>query len=168
MHFGKLYDAMLSTSIGPLDVALGEISYALLRGGVYALGFLTVMQVMGLNLAWTAFLSIPAVLLIAFGFAAVGMAVTSFMKTFQQMDWINFVLLPMFLFSATFYPLSVYPEAVQWFIKAMPLWHGVELVRGLTTGVLSAAMWGHVAYYVGMIALGVTFTTTRLRALFLR
>jgi len=168
MHFGKLYDAMLSTSIGPLDVALGEISYALLRGGVYALGFLTVMQVMGLNLAWTAFLSIPAVLLIAFGFAAVGMAVTSFMKTFQQMDWINFVMLPMFLFSATFYPLSVYPEAVQWFIKAMPLWHGVELVRGLTTGVLSAAMWGHVAYYVGMIALGVTFTTTRLRALFLR
>ncbi|QHT57496.1 ABC transporter permease [Cellulomonas sp. H30R-01] len=167
MHFGKIYDAMLATSIGPLDVALGEISYALLRGGVYALGFLTVMQVMGLNLAWTAFLSLPALLLIAFGFASVGMAVTSYMKTFQQMDWINFVMLPMFLFSATFYPLTVYPEAVQWFIKALPLWHGVELVRGLTTGELSPAMWGHVAYFVGMVVLGVAFTTTRLRALFL-
>ncbi|GCD20267.1 ABC transporter permease [Cellulomonas algicola] len=167
MHFGKIYDAMLATSIGPLDVALGEISYALLRGGVYALGFLTVMQVMGLNLAWTAFLSLPALLLVAFGFASVGMAVTSYMKTFQQMDWINFVMLPMFLFSATFYPLTVYPEAVQWFIKALPLWHGVELVRGLTTGELSPAMWGHVAYFVGMVVLGVAFTTTRLRALFL-
>ncbi|MDC7121873.1 ABC transporter permease [Cellulomonas fimi] len=167
MHFGKIYDAMLATSIGPLDVALGEISYALLRGGVYALGFLTVMQVMGLNLAWTAFLSLPALLLIAFGFASVGMAVTSYMKTFQQMDWINFVMLPMFLFSATFYPLTVYPEAVQWFIKALPLWHGVELVRGLTTGELSPVMWGHVAYFIGMVVLGVAFTTTRLRALFL-
>ncbi|WP_273652954.1 ABC transporter permease [Cellulomonas fimi] len=167
MHFGKIYDAMLATSIGPLDVALGEISYALLRGGVYALGFLSVMQVMGLNLAWTAFLSLPALLLIAFGFASVGMAVTSYMKTFQQMDWINFVMLPMFLFSATFYPLSIYPEAVQWFIKALPLWHGVELVRGLTTGELSPAMWGHVAYFIGMVVLGVAFTTTRLRALFL-
>ena len=67
------------------------------------------MQVMGLNLAWSAALAIPAVLLVAFGFASVGMAVTSYMKTFQQMDWINFVMLPMFLFSATFYPITVYP-----------------------------------------------------------
>ncbi len=167
MRFGRLYDAMLATSIGPLDVALGEIVYALLRGGVYAVGFLTVMQVLGLNLAWTAALAIPAVLLVAFGFASVGMAITSFMKTFQQMDWINFVMLPMFLFSATFYPLSVYAEPIQWLIKAFPLWHAVELVRGLTTGALSVAMLGHVAYFLVMIAVGVTFTTTRLRALFL-
>lgn len=167
MHFGKLYNAMLATSIGPLDVALGEIVYALLRGGVYALGFLTVMQVMGLNLAWTAALAIPAVLLIAFGFASIGMAITSYMKTFQQMDWINFVMLPMFLFSATFYPLTVYPQPVQWFIQAMPLWHGVELVRGLTTGVLSSMMLVHVGYYLVMIAVGIVFTTKRLRSLFL-
>ena len=167
MHFGKLYQAMLTTSMGPLDVALGEILYALLRGAVYATGFLTVMQVMGLNLSWTAALSIPAVLLVAFGFAAVGMAVTSLMSTFQQMDWITFVMLPMFLFSATFYPLSVYPEAVQRVVQALPLWHAVELVRGLTLGELSASMLGHVAYFVVMIGLGVTLTARRLRALFL-
>lgn len=167
MHFGKLYQAMMATSLGPLDVALGEISYALLRGVVYAAGFLTVMQVMGLNLAWTAVLTLPAVLLIAFGFAAVGMAITSYMSTFQQMDWISFVMLPMFLFSATFYPLTVYPEPVQWLIQAMPLWHGVELIRSLTTGEAGLAALGHVAYYLAMIAFGVTFTTRRLRALFL-
>jgi lipooligosaccharide transport system permease protein len=167
MHFGRLYDAMLATSIGPLDVALGEIVYALLRGGVYAVGFMSVMQVLGLNLSWTAVLAIPAVLLIAFGFASVGMAVTSYMKTFQQMDWITFALLPMFLFSATFYPLSVYSEPIQWVIKALPLWHAVELVRGLTTGVLGPMMLVHVGYFLVMITAGVLFTTTRLRALFL-
>ncbi len=167
LNYGKLYEGMLSTSLGPLDVALGEILYALLRGLVYATGFMIIMQVLGLNLAWTAVLALPAVLLIAFGFASVGMAVTSYMKTFQHMDWINFVLLPMFLFSATFYPITVYPEWVQVIVQALPLWHGVELVRGLTTGLLSVGMLWHVLYFVVMIALGLVFTTKRLRALFL-
>ncbi len=167
MHFGKLYDAMLATSLGPLDVALGEISYALLRGALYAGGFLTVMAAMGLTTSWAALLALPAAVLVAFGFASLGMAVTSYMKTFQQMDWVNFVMLPMFLFSATFYPVTVYPGPVQGLIKALPLWHGVELVRGLTTGALTGALWGHVAYYVVMIVLGVTFTTRRLRSMFL-
>jgi lipooligosaccharide transport system permease protein len=95
------------------------------------------------------------------------MAVTSYMKVFQQMEWITFVLLPMFLFSATFYPITVYPEFIQWIVMALPLWHGVELIRGLTTGALSAAMLVHVAYYLVMIAIGLVFTTKRLRALFL-
>lgn len=167
MHFGKLYQAVLNTSMGPLDVALGEIGYALLRGLVYAAGFLTVMQVMGLNLSWTAVLALPAVVLIAFGFASLGMAVTSYMKTFQQMDWINFVMLPMFLFSATFYPLSVYPELVQRLIQVLPLWHAVELVRGLTLGLWSSQLLLHVGYFAAMIGLGIVFTTRRLRALFL-
>jgi lipooligosaccharide transport system permease protein len=167
MQYAKLYEGMLTTSLGPLDVAIGEISLALLRGGLYAGAFMIVMQVLGLNLAWTAILALPAVLLIAFGFASLGMAVTSYMKSFQQMDWIAFVMLPMFLFSATFYPLSVYPPVLQWIIQALPLWHGVELVRGLTTGALSLAMLGHVLYYLVMIAVGMVFTTRRLRALFL-
>ena len=68
------------------------------------------MQAFGLNLAWTAILALPAVLLIAFGFASLGMGITSYLKTFQQMDWIHFVLLPMFLFSATFYPITSTPS----------------------------------------------------------
>ncbi|WP_448809288.1 ABC transporter permease [Agromyces bauzanensis] len=167
IRFAKLYEGMLATSLGPLDVALGEISLALLRGGLYATGFMVVMQVLGLALSWWALLALPAVLLIAFGFASFGMAVTSYLKTFQQMDWINFVMLPMFLFSATFYPLSVYPEWLQHVIQALPLWHGVELVRGLTTGDVGWGMLWHVLYYAVMIAVGLVFTTRRLRALFL-
>ena len=167
MNYAKLYEGMLTTSLGPLDVALGEIGLALLRGVLYALGFLVIMQSLGLNLSWTAILALPAVVLIAFGFASLGMAVTSYLTTFQQMDWINFVMLPMFLFSATFYPLSVYPEPIQWVVQALPLWHGVELIRGLTTGALSLALLGHVLYYVVMIAIGLVFTTSRLKKLFL-
>jgi lipooligosaccharide transport system permease protein len=167
MHFGKLYQGMLATRLGPLDVALGEISLALLRGAAYGTTFLLVMQVLGLNLSWTALFALPAVLLIAFGFASLGMGITSYLKTFQQMDWVQFFLLPMFLFSATFYPLSVYPAPIQWIIQVFPLWHGVELVRGLTTGVLSPAMLGHLLYFLIMIAIGLVFTTRRLRSLFL-
>jgi lipooligosaccharide transport system permease protein len=167
MNFGKLYEGMLATSIGPFDVALGEIAFALLRGLLYAAGFMIVMQVFGLNLSWTALLALPAVALIAFGFASLGMGITSYMKTFQQMDWINFVMLPMFIFSATFYPITVYPPVMQYIIEALPLWHGVELIRGLTTGDLSVGLLWHVLYFVVMIALGLVFTTRRLRALFL-
>lgn len=167
MNFGKLYAGMLSTSLGPLDVALGEIVLALLRGGAYGAGFLIVMQALGLNLAWTAILALPAILLIAFGFAALGMGITSYLKTFQQMEWIQFFLLPMFLFSATFYPLTVYPASIQWVVQVLPLWHGVELVRGLTTGALGPAMLVHLGYYLAMVAVGLVFTTRRLRALFL-
>jgi lipooligosaccharide transport system permease protein len=168
LNYSKLYQGMLTTSLGPLDVALGEIFLALLRGAMYAVGFMVIMQAFGLNLAWTALLALPAVLLIAFGFASLGMAITSYMKTFQQIEWVTFIMLPMFLFSATFYPITVYPEPIQWVIQALPLWHGVELVRGLTTGALSSMMLVHIGYYLVMIAIGIVFTTSRLRALFLK
>ena len=65
LNYGKLYEGMLATSLGPLDVAFGEILYALLRGLLYACGFMIIMQAFGLNLAATSILAIPAVLLVA-------------------------------------------------------------------------------------------------------
>jgi lipooligosaccharide transport system permease protein len=168
MNFAKLYQGMLYTSLGPLDVALGEIFLALLRGLLYAMGFTAVMGVMGLITTPWALLMIPASVLIAFGFASIGMGITSFLKTFQQMDWINFIMLPMFLFSATFYPLSVYPQAIQWLIQAMPLWHGVELLRQISVGTFTAATPVHIGYYLVMTAVGMLLTTVRLRQLFLK
>jgi lipooligosaccharide transport system permease protein len=168
MRYGKLYDQMLATSLGPLDVALGEILLALFRGLLYASGFMVVTTLLGLNLAWTALLAIPAALIVAFGFAAVGLAATSFMKSFQHLDLVYFVMLPMFLLSATFFPIDVYPEAVQGVIKALPLWHAVDMIRQLTTGLIQPTIWGHLAYFGAMILLGVTAATLRLRALFLK
>ena len=167
IRFARLYEGMLATSLGPFDVALGEISLALLRGTGYAIAFMIVMQLVGLNLSWWALLALPAVLLVALAFASFGMGVTSYMKSFQQMDIINFVMLPLFLLSATFYPLSVYPPGVQVIIQALPLWQSVELVRSLTTGAVSAGILWHVLYLAVMAVLGMVLTTRRLRALFL-
>ena len=167
LRFNRLYEGMLATSLGTLDIAIGEISLALLRGAAYAVAFLIVMQVIGLNLSWWALLALPAVLLVAFAFASFGMGITSYMKSFQQMDIINFVMLPMFLLSATFYPLSVYPPGIQVVIQALPLWQSVELVRSLTTGAVSLGILWHVLYLAVMAMLGVILTTRRLRALFL-
>lgn len=168
MHHAKLYQGMLSTSLGPLDVALGEIGWALLRGLAYAIGFFAIVTPLGLVLSPWGILAIPAALLIAFGFAALGMGITSYLKNFQQMNWVNFALLPMFMFSGTFYPLSVYPEGVQLIIQMLPLWHAVELIRGLTLGALSLQMLGHVAYFLVMVVVGLSFTTVRLRSLFMK
>ena len=59
-------------------------------------------------------------------------------------------ILPMFLFSATFYPLSTYPQEVQWVVQATPLYHGVELERALLLGELTPAVLGHVGFLVAL------------------
>jgi lipooligosaccharide transport system permease protein len=168
MHFSKVYQVMLSSSLGPMDVALGEISWALIRGATYSIGFMAIVMPLGLVTSAWGLLAIPAATLIAFGFASIGMAITSYMKNFQQMNWVNFFLLPMFLFSGTFFPVSVYPEWIQVIVKALPLWQGVDLVRSLMLGIIDISVLGHIAYFVVMIVLGLSFTTVRLKALFMR
>ena len=50
----------------------------------------------------------------------------------------------------------------------MPLWHGVDMIRQLTTGLIQPSIWLHLLYFAVMIVVGLWFTTVRLRALFLR
>ena len=168
LNESKLYQGMLATSLGPLDVALGEIMSALLRGFVYALGFMSVAVPMGLIPSWWGVLVVPAAVLIAFGFASLGMAITSYFKSYQQMGLINISLLPIFLFSGSFYPLTVFPDWAQIIIKCLPLWHAIELVRNLSLGFISIGLLSHMAYFLAMITLGLFFTTKRLNALFMR
>jgi lipooligosaccharide transport system permease protein len=166
--YAKLYDAVLATPLGPIDVAVGEITWALLRGGLYAAGFLTVMLCMGLLTTAWALLALPAALLVAFSFAAVGMACTTFMRSWQDFDLIQLALMPMFLFSTTFFPLTVYPAPVQELVRCLPLYHAIELMRELCAGVVGAGLLGHVLYLAVMAAAGVVVATRRLGVLLLR
>ncbi|MDN5931642.1 MAG: ABC transporter permease [Pseudonocardia sp.] len=168
LKYARLYDAMLATPLGPVDIALGEIGWALIRGGVYALGFLAVMGGFGLLTSPWALLALPAALVVAFAFAAVGMAATSFMRSWQDFDLVTLAILPMFLFSTTFFPLSVYPPVLQTVVQCLPLYHAVELMRGLTTGAVHAGMLGNLAYFAVMIVLGVAVASRRLDKLLLR
>ncbi|WP_246843278.1 ABC transporter permease [Allokutzneria sp. NRRL B-24872] len=165
--YAKLYDAMLATPLGPVDVAIGEIAWALLRGGAYAAGFLVVMLGMGLIASPWGLLALPAALLVALAFAAVGMAVTTFMRSWQDFDLVQLVILPMFLFCTTFYPLSVYPGALQAVVQCLPLYHAVELMRALTTGVVGWSALVHVGYFVVMAAIGLFYASRRLGKLLL-
>ncbi len=168
LKYSKLYDAMLATPLGPVDIALGEIGWSLIRGGLYSAGFLGVMFAAGLISSAWALLALPAALLVAFAFASIGLAATTFMRSWQDFDLVQLAVLPMFLFSATFFPLSVYPPVVQWLVQSFPLYHAVDLMRGLTTGVVGWSMLGHVAYFVVMAVLGIVVVSRRLKTLLLR
>jgi lipooligosaccharide transport system permease protein len=169
LKYAKTYDAVLATPLGPGDVALGEIVWAQLRGTIYSAAFLIVMLAMGLIHSWWAVLALPATVLIGFAFAAVGMAVTSYMRSWQDFEFVQLAILPMFLFSTTFYPLSVYSRPLQLFVECTPLYHGIELLRALTTGVgVSVSLVGHVLYFVVMGMLGVALSSFRLERLLLR
>ena len=117
--------------------------------------------------AW-ALLAIPAALFVAFGFAACGLAITSYMKSFQQMDWVQFAMLPMLLFSGAFYSLDIYPTPLRLLMQALPLHQGVELIRGIMLGNFTLGLLGHLLYFTVMVVGGVAFATKRMNALFLR
>jgi lipooligosaccharide transport system permease protein len=165
LRYMKLYDSVLATPLGPRDVAVGEIATALLRGLMYSIAFLVIATAAGFVESWWAVLAIPAATLVGFAFAAVGMAVGTFMRTVRDLDYIQLAIMPMFLLSATFFPLSTYPGAIQWVVQATPLYHGVALIRDLMLGNLGAGILVHLAYLVAMGLIGVYFAALRVERL---
>jgi lipooligosaccharide transport system permease protein len=168
LNYNKTFTSILATPLSPGDVALGELTWALIRGGLYAIGFLGVMVVLGLATSPWVILAGPAALLIGFAFGAVGMAATSFMKTWQDFDLVQLVILPLFLFSATFYPLETYPEALQIIVRITPLYQGVDLIRSLSVGAISPILLVHVVYLAVMGMIGLAVTSRRLDVLLLK
>jgi lipooligosaccharide transport system permease protein len=168
LRYNKTFDAILSTPLSPGDVAVGELVWALIRGGIYAVGFILVMVVMGLVRSPLVLLTLPGSLLIGFAFAAVGMAATSFMRTWQDFDLIQLVILPLFLFSGTFYPLDAYPDGLRLFVQLTPLYQGVELLRSLVVGHLAPSLLIHVAYLTVMGIIGLAIVARRLDKLLLK
>ena len=132
--YAGTYDAMLATPLGVGDVAQGEVGWALLRGTVYAAAFLLTMAALGLVASPWGVLAVPAAVLIGYGFAGLGLAATTWMRSFVDFDFVNLALVPLFLFSATFFPLSRYPNGVAWVIRLTPLYQGVNLERSLVLG----------------------------------
>ena len=168
LKYAKLYDAILATPLSVADIALGEVGWALMRGTTYAIGFVVVMTALGLVVSPWAALAVPAAILIGFAFAAAGTATTTYLRSWQDFDIVQLVLLPLFLFSGTFYPLSSYPGALQVAVQVTPLYHGVHLIRGLTTGDVTADLAVDAAYLALMGVVGLTAASRRLQTLLLR
>ena len=168
LKYAKLYDAALATPMRSGDVALGEIGWALLRAGLYACAFMIIMLALGLVYSIWAVLAIPAALLIGFAFSGAGMAATTFMRSWQDFEYVMVATLPMFLFSATFYPISVYPRAIQFIVDCTPLYQGIALLRGLTLGYVTPGLLWHVLYLAVLGVAGLAVAGRRISRLLLR
>jgi lipooligosaccharide transport system permease protein len=168
MKYEKLYDQMLATPLSTGDIARGEITWGLMRGSVYSAAFLVVMALMGLTQSWWAVLALPAAILIAFAFSAVCMAVTTWMTSWQDFDKITLAQMPLFLFSATFFPIEAFGDGVlRWVVEATPLYRGVVLVRELCTGLVTVDSAISVVYLVVMGVVGTQVASRRLGRLLL-
>jgi lipooligosaccharide transport system permease protein len=163
VRYAKTFDAVIATPLEVEDAVLGEVIWAVARGSVYSVGFVVLMLALGLIASPLALLAIPAAVLVGLAFAALGAAVMTFMRSWQDFDLVNLALQPMFLFSGTFFPIAVYPEPLRVVIQWTPLYHGVNLIRGLTTGTAGPAQFGDIAYLVGLALLGVGVAGLRLR-----
>jgi lipooligosaccharide transport system permease protein len=168
LTYDKTFASILTTPMSPADISLGELGWALIRGALYTIGFLAVMVLMGLVRSPLVILTLPGALLIGFAFAAVGMAATSFMRTWQDFDLIQLVILPMFLFSGTFFPLETLPDAARVIVQLTPLYHGVDLLRQLAVGVVGPQTLIHVAYLTVMGVVGLAVVSRRLDKLLLK
>ena len=168
LRYSKLYDAVLATPLSAPDAAVGETAWALMRGATYSAAFLVIMGTLGLIGSWWAVLALPAAVLIGFAFAAVGLAATTYLRGWQDFEFVQLALLPLFLFSTTFYPLSTYPGPLQVVVQCTPLYHGIELIRGLVTGEVGWSLLGHVAYLALMGLIGLAIGARRLSRLLLK
>jgi lipooligosaccharide transport system permease protein len=168
LKYMKTYDAMLSTPIGPADVAVGETAWALFRGFLYAISFLAVAGALGLIESAWGLLALPGAVVIGFAFAGASVAATTFMRTWQDLELIGLIQLPMFLFSATFFPITTYPEAIQWVVRFSPLYHAISLLRALNLGTVGWAQLVNVAYLLVLGACGLFIAQRRLGKLLLK
>jgi len=168
LKYQKTYDAIVSTPVGVGDIVMGEIEWALIRGLFYSVCFLGVMLALGLVHSWWAVLAVPAAVLIGYAFAGLGMAGTSFMRTWKDFDYVTLAIMPLFLFSGTFSPLSAYPATVRWIVRATPLYQGVAIERALVLGHVDAVLVAHALYLAAVGSVGVVIASRRIGRLLLR
>jgi lipooligosaccharide transport system permease protein len=157
LNFAKTYDGVLATPMGITEIALGEMLWALFRAALYAVAMFVIMLVFGLILSPWGVLIIPAALLVAAAFAAAGLAGTSFLRTVNDFDVpMGLIVMPMFLFSGTFFPTDIYPVPVQVFLQLTPLYHAISLIRGLSTGLVGLEQAWDFVYLLAFFAISMT------------
>jgi lipooligosaccharide transport system permease protein len=155
----RTYYAAVASPLSPFDVYLGQVWFIGLRILMNSAVFLGVMALFGaVHAAGPGgvgpLLALPAAVLTGLAFAApcVAWAVTQQQDTGFSLVF-RFVMIPLFLFSGTFFPVSQLPAVIQPIAYATPLWHGVDLCRGLALGTATIGpVLLHVAYLSALVA----------------
>jgi lipooligosaccharide transport system permease protein len=135
----RTYEAIVPTPMTPTDIAVGEVASAVINGLLTSTGFLAAVALLGLAVSPGILLAVPAAALVGFAFAAAGLAVTTYLRDFSDFQLIQLVMLPMYLFATTFYPLTTYPGWLRPLIEALPLYQSIELIREPALGRFPAA-----------------------------
>jgi lipooligosaccharide transport system permease protein len=157
----RCFHGMAATPLSPAEIADGTLVWIALRALAGSAVYLAIMSAFGATQRWLAVLAIPAAALCAFAFAA-PVAAFSASRTNEGQGFnvlSRFIIVPMFLFSGTFYPIDRLPEWGRWLAYATPLWHGTELARAAAIGGRSAlAIAGDIAYLTVLAAVGVVLS----------
>lgn len=162
MKYMKLYDGVIATPVRPFEIALGELGWAMCRGSAYSAAFLAIMVAMGLTTPARAVAALPAAVLVGFAFGALGMALATLMRSWQDFDLMGSAQFTLFLFSGTFVPATAYPVLLRWVVEVTPLYRAVHLVRGITLG--TGGWWWllDVAYLLAVMTLGLLVAARRM------
>ena len=155
----RQYFAMQATPIGPRDIVLGHQLWMTARVASTSLVYLVVIAAFGGVNSVLAVFALPASVLLGAAFTAPFAAYAATRDNDAAFVPVNrFVIVPMFLFSGTFFPVSRLPLPLEWLAYATPLWHGVELCRMFTLGdVHVLAALGHTAYLLAFVVVGLVW-----------
>ena len=155
MMWFRNYEAVTATPMRVFDLVLGELAWMALRLTAIAAAFVLVMTAFGIPRSPLVILAIPAAVLTGLAFAAPIMAYAATLKSSNTFNVLfRFVITPLFLFSGVFVPVGRLPEPLARAAWFTPLFHGVELVRGLALGAVPAAWPIHIAFLMALVAAG--------------
>ncbi|HET8970880.1 MAG TPA: ABC transporter permease, partial [Candidatus Nanopelagicales bacterium] len=151
IKWDRQFHAMLATPVRVRDVVAGNLAGITLRALLGGAVFLVVSSLLGAIPSWTGVLAIVAVLLVTVAYAAPMFALSANAQTDTSFTMVfRLGVIPMFLFSGTFFPVSQLPDALQPVAYVIPLWHGSSLARDATLGTLS---WAPDLLHVGYLLL---------------
>ena len=157
------YDAVLATPLDVTDVALGEVWWALARATVYSASFIVCMAILGdAGSAWVV-LCWPGAILTSLTFSCIGLAACTYVRSWQDFDLVTLVQLPLFLFSATFFPITLYPRWLGAIVSCSPLYQSASLLRGLSLGQFDWMMVLRAGYLVVIALIGLRIAAQRFR-----
>ncbi len=161
LRVAHTYDSVLATPLNVGDIALGEVLWAVSRGTIYSASFLICMAVLGDAASWWAILCLPGAVLTGFAFACVGLAGCTWLRSWQDFDTVALIQMPIFLFSATFFPISLYPGWLAAIVTCSPLYQSAALLRACSLGQLGWSSLVHVVYLVAMGLTGLVIASRR-------
>lgn len=137
LNWQRTFHAMYATPLSPRDIALGNLAWMAIRLAMISSVFTLVIVVLGAARSPLLVLGIPVAVLTGMAFAAPIAAFSATQRTPNRFNVIfRFGITPLFLFSGTFFPIESLPGFLQPVAWLSPLWHGVDLSRGLVLGTL--------------------------------